>query len=856
MINLTRASIAGRKRASAPPPPPPKRLDITTLFGETDDGIFLAPSSLASLRKRINGEEPAAASDDLIGVAITLERRLALGAELIVDPDLAASTGWTGQIGGPGEWSFAPGSFSIAGALAGKGVYHESRGVVAGALYDFQLDLTRSAGSFGIRLGSTAVITNTSKYSASGNYVWTLMAGGVLDTIRVVAVDTGSDGSFSRISVRRCLGRYGRATSDAERPILKQDGDAWYFNRPGSESLKLWGGALSGCTVCYTNENGVTLLEDQTVGADYELLKGERTYGIVVIDRALTTQEKADLQSEMALLATGGVDLPVEPDPVTEWVALGSTSKTTFRNFVEGPVQYDLRATGSNAAVYTWSTSNVAAETVAWADHGLTTPVVVEIEGAALVDTQVTHFSIGANDLDGVFPPVAGMTGLSQLYMARNQKPAPVPDIGTLSSLEVFWAHDNGATGWAGSSVPSSLLDLKLYGNAFNQETVDAVLAQCNAASLGAGVSIDIGGTNASPSNAGWASRDALIARGATVVVSGEDPRVDTPLDYKWFPGHYHFIGNNTDVVGPTQEIAPYPIVRGLQVLFYWNALEPGRNSYDFSSILMAADYLHSLGKKLVVQIQFKTFNNTKPFPSYLMTSEFEGGVYEADKGGWNLRLWHSGVRTRFNALMTALAAACDVHPAIAAMNLAESAAPTPVSTDSTAANWTYYKAQHAVGLMEGAVTLTQACSHTPTIAYFNGGASDGVAFGSAADTHGLGLGGPDTYIGAFEDNLFLQHSYDLIRNRAGQIPVLMGVQWNNYIWTGASSAWQHPDGATPVADLFAFNRDILGSNFVCWQKRVPYWTNVLALWDSLPATYPDDPAGGLPSAFPTLLKE
>jgi len=93
-----------------------------------------------------------------------------------------------------------------------------------------------------------------------------------------------------------------------------------------------------------------------------------------------------------------------------------------------------------------------------------------------------------------------------------------------------------------------------------------------------------------------------------------------------------------------------------------------------------------------------------------------------------------------------------------------------------------------------------------------------------------------------------------------GLVPILYSVQWRNYY------NWEKgPTAGIPVVveDLFEFQRDVLKSNFCTWLQRnrpdgetFGFWPDVKALWADLPTRYPDDPAGGLVSAFPTLLKQ
>jgi len=320
----------------------------------------------------------------------------------------------------------------------------------------------------------------------------------------------------------------------------------------------------------------------------------------------------------------------------------------------------------------------------------------------------------------------------------------------------------------------------------------------------------------------------------------------------KWHPGHYAHVGN-ADLSAFESDVGHYRLLKGYQKRYYWNDLEPQRGKYGFGGILQDLQYAKSKGKYLFIQLQFKSFNNQKYAPAYLLTSEFDGGVYEAKTGGWNLRLWDAKVLQRFRALLTALGEALDTHQALAGVNLAESAAGAPAKDSPLNANWNSLKQTHAENLAESGVTLARAFPTTPTLLYFNGGPADVPDLRNAMLSGGVGIGGPDTYIGALEHDLWLQHTYRLAQEFAGTVPVGYAVQWHNYTRVGGTSKWEHPDGAVPVEEIYEFSRTVLGSSFMFWAKRNPYWNNVKSLWQEIGES--GDPAGGLDDRCPTMLR-
>lgn len=313
--------------------------------------------------------------------------------------------------------------------------------------------------------------------------------------------------------------------------------------------------------------------------------------------------------------------------------------------------------------------------------------------------------------------------------------------------------------------------------------------------------------------------------------------------DYKWYPGHYALVDNPV-LSNFMNEIQNYPVVRGIQKRYYWDELETSKDVYDFSGLISDLDYMDSNGKYLVIQLQLQTFNNTIRSPAYLQTPLYEGGVYNMSGGGWHLRMWNDSVVARLHRLIDALGKATDSHPALSLLNISESAMGAP-SEPSLQSGWSSRVSASMTNLSGLAYPLRASFPSTPTISYCNATAARVALFEGTALATGNGHGGPDHYIGAYEESTNLVHSYDVAKRLSGTVPVGYGVQWHNFTRFGKTDAIIHP------IQHYEFSRNVLGSNFMFWVKREPYWNDVKALWSNL--SFMGDPAGGLKSECPSM---
>lgn len=221
------------------------------------------------------------------------------------------------------------------------------------------------------------------------------------------------------------------------------------------------------------------------------------------------------------------------------------------------------------------------------------------------------------------------------------------------------------------------------------------------------------------------------------------------------------------------------PDIVGVQALYGWRALEPEKDVYDFSSIKSDLRRVKSKGKKLWVQLQDRTFNiSNDAVPPYMHTPLYDNGsvhtcdgsncsvVFEAD--GWMAIQWNRHVRTRFQALIGALARELDGD--IYGINLPE----TSIAVEVNKAN--YSDEGYFEGELDNAGFAARVFRRTFVVQYVNfwpgDWANDTGAFTRSFNyyaEHGVGVGGPDLipHKKTQEDN-----AYPFIYNYRNKLPI------------------------------------------------------------------------------------
>lgn len=301
---------------------------------------------------------------------------------------------------------------------------------------------------------------------------------------------------------------------------------------------------------------------------------------------------------------------------------------------------------------------------------------------------------------------------------------------------------------------------------------------------------------------------------------------------------HYVFFGQDREKIKDASAFLGTKTLEGAQVAYSWRQLEPEKDMYDFSAIREDLQFLTSKGKKLFVQIQDVTFSESLiGVPRYLRQDAiYHGGAdkqYQYKDGheeqavvvGWAARRWDPAVQERFHKLLFALGKEFDGR--IEGINLAES------SVDF-GENGSHYPKGFSPAVYRDAIitnmkALKRAFPQSVALQYANfmpgewrPTSDKGYlrAVYQAAKESKVGVGGPDLlpYRPAQ-----LGHSYPLIREAAGIVPVGIAVQDGNYEDVNPKTGKR-----ITIAELINFATEYLRADYIFWCTQEPYYSREL----------------------------
>lgn len=161
----------------------------------------------------------------------------------------------------------------------------------------------------------------------------------------------------------------------------------------------------------------------------------------------------------------------------------------------------------------------------------------------------------------------------------------------------------------------------------------------------------------------------------------------------------------------------------GVVYLLKWRDVETSQGVYNTAPLVTAANYLASLGKKLIIRIFWKTYTDTADpptnpqVPDYIKNDEAtyggaagKGGLYQMWNGttpfGWSARLDNANVNARFRLLVDAIASAISGHSALQGAAFDES-------------TWSVYNS--STGLPVGLTAATQIQTMKDLYTYLQG---------------------------------------------------------------------------------------------------------------------------------------
>ena len=214
--------------------------------------------------------------------------------------------------------------------------------------------------------------------------------------------------------------------------------------------------------------------------------------------------------------------------------------------------------------------------------------------------------------------------------------------------------------------------------------------------------------------------------------------------------------------------------------------LEPEKDRYDFSAIRADLAFLGKHDKRLVIQVQTKTFGSGQNYcPTYLAGPEYGGGVYKTRWGSFNPIIWDERVNRRLNALYARLGKELDREPFLEAVVIPESA----TTFDVAAKDELHYTAEkYARSVKAGMQAIKDAFPATVVIQYVNMPPEVIQSLADYAKAHGIGFGGPDIY------------PYDpvLTNPQSRRVSALRAVVGHRSPGSGGAMERLHADGCVP----------------------------------------------------------
>jgi hypothetical protein len=259
------------------------------LFASSEVGVWYDPSDFDTMYQDSFGATQVTAVSQPVGLLLDKSEGLALGSENVADPST-----WTTQITDSPNWSIdvSTGVATCTGASASSDDLKigTTTASVIGEIFKVTFTLESVSGA-GFTISSSRTTTPTFSTS-SGTYTRYISATATSTGTLFINTTTGSAGVISNISVKKLSGNHALEATAAERPLLDT---ANLINYDGTDDLLTAGNPNLGTdvTVARATAGGVSILTGQTVGANY--VDTTDHYGLVIVNRALTTGETASL---------------------------------------------------------------------------------------------------------------------------------------------------------------------------------------------------------------------------------------------------------------------------------------------------------------------------------------------------------------------------------------------------------------------------------------------------------------------------------------------------------------------------------------------------------------------------------
>jgi hypothetical protein len=299
---------------------------------------------------------------------------------------------------------------------------------------------------------------------------------------------------------------------------------------------------------------------------------------------------------------------------------------------------------------------------------------------------------------------------------------------------------------------------------------------------------------------------------------------------------HFVFFGGDRDAIKTDSLFLNTKSIEGAQILYTWRFLERGKDGYDFSEVRQNLEFLKSHGKKLWIQLQDVSFNESRSnVPEYLLKdTTYHGGAERTYRvrgdndssvqmSGWVARRWDPAVQERFAKLLMALGKEFDGE--IAGINLPETALEYGSTGKLFPPGFTHESYRAAI--KTNLAALKKAFPKSVAMQYANfvpgewrpdedkGYLTEVYNF---AKSIGVGVGGPDLMPSRPGQ---MGSSYPLLRDAAGIVPTGLAVQDDNLAEINPKTGKR-----VTAAELLEFAQTYLKLDYIFWGNQEPYYSS------------------------------
>ncbi len=327
----------------------------------------------------------------------------------------------------------------------------------------------------------------------------------------------------------------------------------------------------------------------------------------------------------------------------------------------------------------------------------------------------------------------------------------------------------------------------------------------------------------------------------AIVITASIEATICATALYSQTPMNYVFFGRDREQIRTSSFLLNQFFLNqffvGAQITYPWRLLEPKQDQYDFSIIESDLEWLNKHGKKLFIQLQDVSFDESIiNVPDYLRTVSYEMGANrqyyfanesddKPESAGWVARRWDKRVFTRYNKLLSALGAEFDGR--IAGLNMPE----TSVEFGSTGK---YYPPGFTPSVYRDAIksymrAAKDAFSKSVIIQYANFMPGEWLPWDDRGYLRsiydygrsiGVGLGGPDLQV--YKKGQ-MNHRYALLPTVSEIIPTGIAVQYGNYTEINPKTGKR-----VTIDEIYRFGRDLIKVDYLFWSIQEPYFSRDL----------------------------